>query len=151
MKRSLLLWGLCALCLFGFYGCSDDDGPDGGKGAVYQLTLRQFGELTGFIKSLVVTANGAKLVHQESGQSYDGTAALGDEELTGQTVTLATDGKAIEFAVSGGAVDRDNEVVSAPVIWTVTVTKDGKEVGSKTLTFEDGQELTGDELKLYFK
>ena len=76
---------------------------------MYEVTLRQSGELGGFIKSLVVTVNGAKLVHQESGKSYDGAAALGDEELTGQTVTLATDGKAIEFAVSGGAVDRDGD------------------------------------------
>lgn len=92
-----------------------------------------------------------KLFSYHTKKSYDGTATLGDEELTGQTVTLATDGKAIEFAVSGGAVDRDNDVVSAPMTWTVTVTKDGKEVGGKTLTFEDGQELTGDELGLYFK
>ena len=80
---------------------------------MYEVTLRQSGELGGFIKSLVVTANGAKLVHQESGKSYDGAAALGDEELTGQTVTLATDGKAIEFAVSGGAVDRDRSPKTA--------------------------------------
>ena len=65
-----------------------------------------------------MTVNGAKLVCQEGGETYDGvTAALGDEELTGSTVT---------------------------------VTKGGKEVGGKTLVFEDGQELTGD-VGLYFK
>ncbi|MCS3273373.1 beta-barrel fold lipoprotein (plasmid) [Bacteroides fragilis] len=139
MKKNSIVMFLLSVCLLGFYGCSDEDDPEDGKGAIYQVTLQQSGELNGFIKALVVTANGAKLVREETGEVYNGTAVLGDEELVGMKVTLTTMDKAIEFAVSGGAVDRDDEVVTAPMIWTVTVTKNGKEVGKEVVTFEDGK------------
>lgn len=151
MKKNSIVMFLLSVCLLGFYGCSDEDDPEDGKGAIYQVTLQQSGELNGFIKALVVTANGAKLVHEETGEVYNGTAVLGDEELVGMKVTLTTMDKAIEFAVSGGAVDRDDEVVTAPMIWTVTVTKNGKEVGKEVVTFEDGKGVSADNLNLYYK
>ena len=98
-----------------------------------------------------MTANGAKLVREETGEVYNGTAVLGDEELVGMKVTLTTTDKAIEFAVSGGAVDRDDEVVTAPMIWTVTVTKNGKEVVKEVVTFEDGKGVGDDDINLYYK
>lgn len=148
MKKNSIVMFLLSVCLFGFYGCSDEDDPEGGKGAIYQVTLQQSGELNGFIKALVVTANGAKLVREETGEVYNGTAVLGDEELVGMKVTLTTTDKAIEFAVSGGAVDRDDEVVTAPMIWTVTVTKNGKEVVKEVVTFEDGKGVGDDDINL---
>mgnify|MGYP000224213156 FL=1 len=151
MKKNSIVMFLLSVCLFGFYGCSDEDDPEGGKGAIYQVTLQQSGELNGFIKALVVTANGAKLVREETGEVYNGTAVLGDEELVGMKVTLTTTDKAIEFAVSGGAVDRDDEVVTAPMIWTVTVTKNGKEVVKEVVTFEDGKGVGDDDINLYYK
>ena len=151
MKKNSIVMFLLSVCLLGFYGCSDEDDPEDGKGAIYQVTLQQSGELNGFIKALVVTANGAKLVREETGEVYNGTAVLGDEELVGMKVTLTTMDKAIEFAVSGGAVDRDDEVVTAPMIWTVTVTKNGKEVVKEVVTFEDGKGVSADDLNLCYK
>lgn len=151
MKKNSIVMFLLSVCLLGFYGCSDEDDPEDGKGSIYQVTLQQSGELNGFIKALVVTANGAKLVREETGEVYNGTAVLGDEELVGMKVTLTTTDKAIEFAVSGGAVDRDDEVVTAPMIWTVTVTKNGKEVVKEVVTFEDGKGVGDDDINLYYK
>lgn len=67
------------------------------------------------------------------------------------SVTLSTEGSAIEFAVSGGVVDGDDAVVNEPMQWVVVVCKNGKEIDRKTLTFEDGKQIATDDLKLYYK
>lgn len=151
MNKNLVLLFMLNICLLGLYGCSDDDGPEGGKGSMYQVTLRQAGELDGFIKSLVVTANGTRLIHEETGKVYEGTVVLGDDDLTDPVITFTTQNKAIEFAVSGAVVDRDDEIVSGPMTWTVTVAREGKEIDQKTVTFEDGKELSSKDLNLYYK
>lgn len=151
MNKNLVLLFMLNICLLGLYGCSDDEGPEGGKGSMYQVTLRQAGELDGFIKSLVVTANGTRLIHEETGKVYEGTVVLGDDDLTDPVITFTTQGKAIEFAVSGAVVDRDDEIVSGPMTWTVTVAREGKEIDQKTVTFEDGKELSSKDLNLYYK
>lgn len=75
----------------------------------------------------------------------------GDEQLAVPSVTLSTEGSAIEFAVSGGVVDGDDGAVNEPMQWVVVVRKNGKEIDRKTLTFEDGKEIATDDLKLYYK
>lgn len=75
----------------------------------------------------------------------------GDEQLAVPSVTLSTEGSAIEFAVSGGMVDGDDGAVNEPMHWVVVVRKNGKEIDRKTLTFEDGKEIATDDLKLYYK
>ena len=82
---------------------------------------------------------------------FKGTAVLGDEQLAVPSVTLSTEGSAIEFAVSGGVVDGDDGAVNEPMHWVVVVRKNGKEIDRKTLTFEDGKEIATDDLKLYYK
>lgn len=75
----------------------------------------------------------------------------GDEQLAVPSVTLSTEGSAIEFAVSGGVADGDDGAVNEPMHWVVVVRKNGKEIDRKTLTFEDGKEIATDDLKLYYK
>lgn len=49
----------------------------------------------------VVAANGTTVVNENTGEKFKGTAVLGDEQLAVPSVTLSTEGSAIEFAVSG--------------------------------------------------
>ena len=41
MKKNSIVMFLLSVCLLGFYGCSDEDDPEDGKGAIYQVTLPQ--------------------------------------------------------------------------------------------------------------
>lgn len=136
--------------VLGFWACSDDDKPGGGEGAMYQVTLQQSGEYRSYIKSVVVVANGTTLVNENTGEKFKGTAVLGDEELAASSVTLSTEGVAIEFAVSGGVVDGDDAIVNEPMQWIVTVYKNGKEIEKKNLVFWDGKEIGTDDLNLYY-
>lgn len=136
--------------VLGFWACSDDDKPGGGEGAMYQVTVQQSGEYRSYIKSVVVVANGTTLVNENTGEKFKGTAVLGDEELAASSVTLSTEGVAIEFAVSGGVVDGDDAIVNEPMQWIVTVYKNGKEIEKKNLVFWDGKEIGTDDLNLYY-
>ena len=136
--------------VLGFWACSDDDKPGGGEGAMYQVTLQQSGEYRSYIKSVVVVANGTTLVNENTGEKFKGTAVLGDEELAASSVTLSTEGVAIEFAVSGGVVDGDDAIVNEPMQWIVTVYKNGKEIEKKNHVFWDGKEIGTDDLNLYY-
>ena len=84
-------------------------------------------------------------------EKFKGTAILDDDALAVPSVTLSTEGSAIEFAVSGGVVDGDDAVVNEPMQWVVVVRKNGKEIDRKTLIFEDGKQISADDLKLYYK
>ena len=141
---------VCLGMVLGFWACSDDDKPGGGEGAMYQVTLQQSGEYRSYIKSVVVVANGTTLVNENTGEKFKGTAVLGDEELAASSVTLSTEGVAIEFAVSGGVVDGDDAIVNEPMQWIVTVYKNGKEIEKKNLVFWDGKEIGTDDLNLYY-
>lgn len=136
--------------VLGFWACSDDDKPGGGEGAMYQVTVQQSGEYRSYIKSVVVVANGTTLVNENTGEKFKGTAVLGDEELAASSVTLSTEGGAVEFAVSGGVVDGDDAIVNEPMQWIVTVYKNGKEIEKKNLVFLDGKEIDTDDLNLYY-
>lgn len=136
--------------VLGFWACSDDDKPGGGEGAMYQVTVQQSGEYRSYIKSVVVVANGTTLVNENTGEKFKGTAVLGDEELAASSVTLSTEGGAVEFAVSGGVVDGDDAIVNEPMQWIVTVYKNGKEIEKKNLVFWDGKEIDTDDLNLYY-
>ena len=136
--------------VLGFWACSDDDKPGGGEGAMYQVTVQQSGEYRSYIKSVVVVANGTTLVNENTGEKFKGTAVLGDEELAASSVTLSTEGGAVEFAVSGGVVDGDDAIVNEPMQWVVTVYKNGKEIEKKSLVFRDGKEISTDDLNLYY-
>lgn len=141
---------VCLGMVLGFWACSDDDKPGGGEGAMYQVTVQQSGEYRSYIKSVVVVANGTTLVNENTGEKFKGTAVLGDEELAASSVTLSTEGVAIEFAVSGGVVDGDDAIVNEPMQWIVTVYKNGKEIEKKNLVFWDGKEIGTDDLNLYY-
>lgn len=118
---------------------------------MYEVTIEQSGDFRSFIKSVVVVAGGTQLKDGATGETYNGTAVLGDEELDGETVTLNTTGKAVEFAVSGGVVDGEDGVVNEPMQWVVVVRKNGKEIERKSLVFRDGKEISTDDLNLYYK
>lgn len=152
MKKSLYLLAVCMCAALGFVGCSkDDDEPGEGKGAMYEVVIEQSGDFRCFIKSVVVVANGTQLKNGATGEIYTGTAVLGDEELAGTTLTIGTTGKAAEFAVSGGVVDGEDDVVNDPMRWVVTVRKNGKEIEKKTLVFRDGKEISAEDLNLFYK
>ena len=131
--------------------CSKDDEPGGGEGAMYQVTVQQSGDYRSYIKSVVVAANGTSVINENTNEKFKGTAILDDDALAVPSVTLSTEGSAIEFAVSGGVVDGDDAVVNKPMQWVVVVRKNGKEIDRKTLTFEDGKQIATDDLKLYYK
>ena len=150
MKKLFYRLAVCLGMVLGFWACSDDDKPGGGEGAMYQVTLQQSGEYRSYIKSVVVVANGTTLVNENTGEKFKGTAVLGDEELAASSVTLSTEGVAIEFAVSGGVVDGDDAIVNEPMQWIVTVYKNGKEIEKKNLVFWDGKEIGTDDLNLYY-
>ena len=65
----------------------------------------------------VVAANGTTVVNENTGEKFKGTAVLGDEQLAVPSVTLSTEGSAIEFAVSGGVVDGDDGAVNEAMHW----------------------------------
>jgi hypothetical protein len=150
MKKLFYRLAVCLGMVLGFWACSDDDKPGGGEGAMYQVTVQQSGEYRSYIKSVVVVANGTTLVNENTGEKFKGTAVLGDEELAASSVTLSTEGVAIEFAVSGGVVDGDDAIVNEPMQWIVTVYKNGKEIEKKNLVFWDGKEIGTDDLNLYY-
>lgn len=150
MKKLFYRLAVCLGMVLGFWACSDDDKPGGGEGAMYQVTVQQSGEYRSYIKSVVVVANGTTLVNENTGEKFKGTAVLGDEELAASSVTLSTEGGAVEFAVSGGVVDGDDAIVNEPMQWIVTVYKNGKEIEKKNLVFWDGKEIDTDDLNLYY-
>ena len=150
MKKLFYRLAVCLGMVLGFWACSDDDKPGGGEGAMYQVTVQQSGEYRSYIKSVVVVANGTTLVNENTGEKFKGTAVLGDEELAASSVTLSTEGGAVEFAVSGGVVDGDDAIVNEPMQWVVTVYKNGKEIEKKSLSFRDGKEIGMDDLNLYY-
>lgn len=151
MKKLFYRLAVCLCVIGGLVGCSKDDEPGGGEGAMYQVTVQQSGDYQSYIKSVVVAANGTSVINENTGDKFKGTAILDDDALAVPSVTLSTEGSAIEFAVSGGVVDGDDAVVNEPMQWVVVVRKNGKEIDRKTLTFEDGKEIAADDLKLYYK
>lgn len=150
MRKYLYLSAVCVCMALCFVGCSKEDEPGGGEGAMYQVTVEQSGEYRSYIKSVVVAANGTTVVNENTGEKFKGTAVLGDEQLAVPSVTLSTEGSAIEFAVSGGVVDGDDGAVNEPMQWVVTVYKNGKEIEKKSLVFRDGKEISTDDLNLYY-
>lgn len=151
MKKLFYRLAVCLFVIGSLVGCSKDDEPGGGDGAMYQVTVQQSGEYLSYIKSVVVAANGTSVINENTNEKFKGTAVLGDEELSSSSVTLSTEGNAIEFAVSGGVVDGDDATFNEPMQWVVIVRKNGKEIDRKTLTFEDGKQIAADDLKLYYK
>lgn len=150
MKKLFYRLAVCLCVIGGLVGCSKDDEPDGGEGAMYQVTVQQSGDYRSYIKS-VVAANGTSVINENTNEKFKGTAILDDDALAVPSVTLSTEGSAIEFAVSGGVVDGDDAVVNEPMQWVVVVRKNGKEIDRKTLTFEDGKQISADDLNLYYK
>ena len=100
MKKFYYHLAVCLCVIGGLVGCSKEDEPGGGEGAMYQVTVEQSGEYRSYIKSVVVAANGTTVVNENTGEKFKGTAVLGDEQLAVPSVTLSTEGSAIEFAVS---------------------------------------------------
>lgn len=151
MKRLSVLVLLLAAMAVVFNGCSsDDDEPgSGGKAAMYKVTIKQSGDYQNFIKAVVIVANGTTLKDDIANISLSKTV-FGDEDLTGSTFSVSTEGKAVQFAVSGGVADRDEESITNPMTWEVTVFRDGKEIDHQVLTFEDGHQPNSKDLNLYF-
>ena len=56
----------------GLVGCSKEDEPGGGEGAMYQVTVEQSGEYRSYIKSVVVAANGTTVVNENTGEKFKG-------------------------------------------------------------------------------
>ena len=151
MKKLFYRLAVCLCVIGGLVGCSKDDEPGGGEGAMYQVTVQQSGDYRSYIKSVVVAANGTSVINENTNEKFKGTAILDDDALAVPSVTLSTEGSAIEFAVSGGVVDGDDGAVNEPMQWVVVVRKNSKEIDRKTLTFEDGKQIATDDLKLYYK
>lgn len=150
MKRISILVLLLAAITAVFYSCSnDDDEPGSGKAAMYQVVIKQSGDYQNFIKAIVIVANGTTLKDDLTNKSLS-TTVFGDEELTGSTFSVSTEGKAIEFAVSGGVADRDEETITKPMTWEITVFRDKKEIDHQVLSFEDGHQPNSDDLNLYY-
>lgn len=149
MKKLSIIMLLLSAVVLSFYSCSDDDGPEGGKAAKYQVIIKQSGDYQNFIKAIVIVANGTTLKDDLTNKTLS-TTVFGDEELSGSTFSVSTEGTAIEFAVSGGVTDRDEETLTDPMIWDVTVFRDGKEIEHQVLRFEDGHQPSGEDLNLYF-
>ena len=149
MKRLSVLVLLFAAMTVVFYSCSDDDEPGSGKAAMYQVTIKQGGDYQNFIKSVVIAANGTTLKDDIANKGLSKTV-FSDEDLTGSTFSVSTEGKAVQFAVSGNIADRDEESVTNPMTWDVTVFRDGKEIDHQVLTFEDGHQPNSKDLNLYY-
>lgn len=149
MKRlCVIMLALSAIAVM-FYSCSSEDEPGSGQAAMYRVTIKQSGDYQNFIKSVVIAANGTTLKNDLTNESVSKTV-FGDEDLTGHTFSISTEGKAIQFAVSGGVADRDEESFTNPMVWEVTVFRDGKEIDNQILTFEDGHQPSSKDLNLYF-
>lgn len=150
MKQFRILVVLLAAMTAMFYSCSnDEDEPGSGKAAMYQVVIKQSGEYQNFIKSVVIAANGTTLKDDITNKSLS-TTVFGDEDLNGSTFSVSTEGKAIQFAVSGGVADRDEESITNPMTWDVTVFRDGKAIDHQVLTFEDGHQPSSKDLNLYY-
>ena len=150
MKRISFLVLLLAAMTAVFYSCSnDEDEPGSGKAAMYQVVIKQSGDYQNFIKSVVIAANGTTLKYDIAKKSLSKTV-FSDEDLTGSTFSVSTEGKAVQFAVSGGVADRDEESITNPMTWDVTVYRDGKEIDHQVLTFEDGHQPSSKDLNLYY-
>ena len=65
-----------------------------------------------------LTANGTSVVNEDTGEKFESTALLGDEEPVASSVTLSTE---------GGVVDGDGGAVNEPMQWVV-VAKDDKKI-----------------------
>ena len=81
MKKFYYHLAVCLCVIGGLVGCSKEDEPGGGEGAMYQVTVEQSGEYRSYIKSVVVAANGTTVVNENTGEKFKGTAVLGDEQL----------------------------------------------------------------------
>ena len=60
MKKFYYHLAVCLCVIGGLVGCSKEDEPGGGEGAMYQVTVEQSGEYRSYIKSVVVAANGSQ-------------------------------------------------------------------------------------------
>ena len=150
MKRISILVLLLAAMTAVFYSCSkDEDEPGSGKAAMYQVVIKQGGDYQNFIKSVVIAANGTTLKDDIANKSLSKTV-FSDEDLTGSTFSVSTEGKAVQFAVSGNVADRDEESITNPMTWDVTVFRDGKEIDHQVITFEDGHQPDSKDLNLYY-
>lgn len=150
MKRISILVMLLAAMTAVFYSCSkDEDEPGSGKAAMYQVVIKQGGDYQNFIKSVVIAANGTTLKDDIANKSLSKTV-FSDEDLTGSTFSVSTEGKAVQFAVSGNVADRDEESITNPMTWDVTVFRDGKEIDHQVITFEDGHQPDSKDLNLYY-
>ena len=92
MKKLFYRLAVCLFVIGSLVGCSKDDEPGGGDGAMYQVTVQQSDKYLSYIKSVVVAANGTSVINENTNEKFKGTAVLGDEELTSSSVTLSTEG-----------------------------------------------------------
>lgn len=69
MKKLFYRLAVCLCVIGGFVGCSKDDEPGGGEGAMYQVTVQQSGDFRSYIKSVVVTANGISVINENTMRS----------------------------------------------------------------------------------
>ena len=74
MKKLFYRLAVCLCVIGGLVGCSKDDEPGGGEGAMYQVTVQQSGDYRSYIKSVVVAANGTTVVNENTGDKFKGTA-----------------------------------------------------------------------------
>jgi len=149
MKRFICLFGFLALAGLFLYSCDNDDDEDG-KDAQYQVTITQTGEFESYIKGVVISAPGATLKDDITGQEITKTV-FSDEDFTGNVFSVSTVGHCREFAVSGGVVDGEDLEENLPMYWKVVVKKNGKEIDNLTLEFKDGHMPSTEDLNLYYK
>lgn len=147
MKKLFITFLALAVSLLSFYSCSDEES---GKPARYQVIITQSGDYQNYIKSVVIAANGTTLKDDIANTSLEKTI-FGDEDLTAPVFSVSTEGTAIQFAVSLGAIDKDNDIVSQPMFWDIVVKRDGQEIDRHSLTFKDGQTLEDAQLNLYYE
>lgn len=149
MKKLFVILGFLFVAAF-FAGCSDDDSnnPDIGKGAVYQLVIKQSGDYKNFTKSVVIAVNGSDLKDDQSGEIIS-KRVFDNTDLMVSVFSVSTEGKAVQFAISGGVADLDEEV-NQEMTWDITVKKDGKQIDHKTYTFQDGHDSSGLDVNLYY-
>ena len=81
MKKLFYRLAVCLCVIGGLVGCSKDDEPDGGEGAMYQVTVQQSGDYRSYIKSVVVAANGTSVINENTNEKFKGTAILDDDAL----------------------------------------------------------------------
>lgn len=149
MKRYSIIMLLLSIVVLSFYSCGDDDDPQGGKAAQYQVIIKQSGDYLNYIKAVVIAANGTTLKDDITNSSLSKTV-FNDEDLAGSVFSVSTEGEAIQFAVSGRVIDKDEEAVSGPMTWDVIVKRNGKEIDRQTIEFKDGHSLNDPHLELYY-